>query len=53
MACAMSEDMAKSSDKNAAANAAFVAANKEKSEAIFGSFMMLNENSSSSPAATP
>jgi hypothetical protein len=53
MACAMSEDMAKSTDKNAAANATFVAANKEKAEAIFGGFMMLGENASSSPAATP
>jgi hypothetical protein len=52
MACAMSEDMAKSTDKNAAANAAFVASNKEKSEAVFGGFMMLSE-ASSSPAATP
>ena len=54
MACAMSEDMAKSSDKTAAANAAFVTANKDKCDAVFGGFMMLGEpGPGSSPASTP
>jgi hypothetical protein len=55
MACAMSEDMAKSSDKDAAANAAFVTANKDKCDAVFSGFMMLSmpAEPSSSPAATP
>ena len=55
MACAMSEDMAKSSDKTAAANAAFLAANKDKCDAVFSGFMMLSmpAEPSSSPAATP
>ena len=54
MACAFSDDMAKSSDKAAAANAAFVTANKDKCDAVFGGFMSLGEpGPSSSPAATP
>lgn len=55
MACAMSDDMAKSSDKNAAANAAFVTANKDKCDAVFSGFMMLSmpAEPSTSPAATP
>ncbi len=55
MACAMSEDMAKSSDKTAAANAAFVNSNKDKCDAVFSGFMMLSmpAEPSSSPAATP
>ena len=48
MACAMSEDMAKSTDKTAAANAAFVTANKDKCDAVFSGFMMLG-----APASTP
>lgn len=55
MAVAMSEDLAKSEDKAVQANAAFVAANKEHADAIFGAFMMLGESSapSSAPAPTP
>jgi hypothetical protein len=55
MACAMSDDMAKSTDKNAAANAAFVTANKDKCDAVFSGFMMLSMSAepSSSPASTP
>jgi len=55
MACAMSEDMAKSTDKTAAANAAFVTANKDKCDAVFSGFMMLSmpAEPSSSPASTP
>jgi hypothetical protein len=55
MACAMSDDMAKSSDKTAAANAAFLAANKDKCDAVFGGFMQISMPSepSSSPASTP
>jgi hypothetical protein len=49
MACAFSEDMAKSSDKTAAANAAFIVANKEKCDAVFGGFMMLGEPSAPTP----
>ena len=50
MACAMSDDMAKSSDKTAAANAEFVTSNKDKCDAVFSGFMMLGEGPSSSPA---
>ncbi|MEY2559463.1 MAG: hypothetical protein QOE34_2888 [Verrucomicrobiota bacterium] len=55
MAVGMSEDLAKSQDKTVAANAAFVAANKNRVDATFGGFMTLGEPgpSSSSPAATP
>lgn len=42
MACAMSEDMAKSDNETAKANAAFVAANKDRAEKTFGSFMQLS-----------
>jgi hypothetical protein len=42
MACAMSEDMAKSDNETAKANAEFVKANKDRAEKIFGSFMELN-----------
>ena len=55
MACGFSDDMAKSSDKAAAANAAFVTANKDKIDVVFGGFMQLSmpAEPSSSPAATP
>jgi hypothetical protein len=54
MAVAMSEDLAKSTDKTVAANAAFVAANKDRTNAVFAGFMMLAEpGPSSSPASTP
>ena len=54
MAVAMSDELAKSENKAVAANAAFVAANKDRANAVFSSFMMLNESApSSSPAATP
>lgn len=55
MACGMSDDMAKSSDKTAAANAAFLTANKDKCDAVFSGFMMLSmpAEPSSSPASTP
>jgi len=42
MACAMSEDMAKSDNQTAKANAEFMAANKERAEKVFGSFMELS-----------
>jgi hypothetical protein len=48
MAVAMSEDLAKSEDKTVAANAAFVAANKDRANAVFAGFMMLAE-----PASNP
>lgn len=41
MAVSMSEDLAKSDDKTVKANADFVAANKERAEKTFGSFMQL------------
>jgi hypothetical protein len=52
MAVGMSEELAKSTDKTVAANAAFVAANKDRANATFGAFMTLGEPgpSSSSPA---
>ena len=55
MAVAMSEDLAKSEDKTIQANVAFIAANKDRADAVFGAFMMLGEPgpSSSSPASTP
>ena len=54
MAVGMSDDLAKSEDKTVQANAAFVAANKDRADAIFGAFMMLGEpGPSSSPASTP
>jgi hypothetical protein len=43
MAVSMSEELAKSTDKAVAANAAFVEANKERAGAIFGAFMMMGE----------
>jgi hypothetical protein len=43
MACAMSEDMAKSENATAKANAEFVNANKDRAEKTFGNFMKLNE----------
>jgi hypothetical protein len=42
MACAMSEDMAKSDNETAKANAEFVKANNTRAEKIFGSFMELS-----------
>jgi hypothetical protein len=42
MACAMSEEMTKSDNAAAKANAEFVAANKERAEKTFGSFMELS-----------
>jgi len=42
MAVAMGEDMAKSEDKTVKANAEFMAANKERAEKTFGSFMELS-----------
>jgi hypothetical protein len=41
MAIGMSDDMAKSEDKTAQANAEFFAANKDRANAIFSSFMMI------------
>jgi len=54
MAVGMSEDLAMSADKTVQANAAFVATNEDRADAIFGAFMMLGEaGPSSSPASTP
>ena len=54
MAVGMSEDLAKSEDKGVKANADFVAANKDRADAIFGAFMMLSEpGPPSSPASNP
>jgi hypothetical protein len=50
MACAMSEDLAKSDDKAVKANAEFVKANP-RCEKTFGSFMQLSMPAE--PAATP
>ena len=43
MAVAMSDDLAKSEDKVVKANAEFVAANKDRANATFGSFMTMGE----------
>jgi hypothetical protein len=48
MACAMGDDLAKSDDKAVKANAEFVAANKSRAEAVFGSFMKLQDPGASS-----
>jgi len=48
MAVSMSEDMAKSEDKTIKANVAFLAANKDRADKTFSSFMMLGE-----PGAKP
>src|SRR5438270_8995384 len=54
MAEVMGGDLAKSTDKTVAANAAFVAANKTRTESIFGAFTTLGEPApSSSPVSTP
>jgi hypothetical protein len=54
MAVAMSDELAKSEDKTIAANAAFVAANKNRADATFAGFMMLADSGPSSPpASTP
>jgi len=42
MAVAMGEDMAKSEDKTVKANAEFIAANKDRADKTFGSFMQLS-----------
>jgi hypothetical protein len=49
MACAMGDDLNKSSDKAVKANADFVAANKTKCEAVFGGFMSLQEPGAAAP----
>jgi hypothetical protein len=54
MSVSMSDELAKSEDKAVAANAAFVAANKDRANAVFSGFMMLGEpGPGSSPASTP
>lgn len=54
MAVSMSDELAKSEDKAVAANAAFVAANKNRADAVFAGFMMLGEpGPASSPASAP
>ena len=55
MACAMSEDMAKSEDKTVKANAEFVKANNDRANKTFSGFLALSmpPEPSSSPAATP
>lgn len=55
MAVGMSDDMGKSDNPTAKANADFVAANKARAEKTFGSFMELAmpAEPSSSPASTP
>ena len=53
MAVAMSEELARSEDKAVQANAAFVAANKDRADAIFGAFMMLGEPGPSSSPPPP
>ena len=45
MAVSMSEDLAKSEDKTVKANAAFVTANKDRVDKVFGGFMMLGDPS--------
>ena len=54
MAVAMGDELAKSEDKTVKANYDFVAANKDRANAIFAGFMSLQEpGPASSPASTP
>jgi hypothetical protein len=53
MAVSMSDELAKSEDKAVAANAAFVAANKDRANAVFSGFMMLGEPGPGSSPSTP
>ncbi|MFL6590457.1 MAG: hypothetical protein ACJ8M4_09815 [Chthoniobacterales bacterium] len=55
IACGMSEDLGKSDNKVAKANWDFVAANKERADKTFGSFMelVMPADPSSAPAPTP
>jgi hypothetical protein len=54
MACAMSEDMVKSDNEAAKANAEFVAANRARAEKTLGTFMQMSMGTEpSSPASTP
>jgi hypothetical protein len=52
MAVSMSEDLAKSPDKAVQANATFVAANTDRANTIFSSFMLLGE-APASPSTSP
>lgn len=51
MAVGMNDDLSKSEDKTVQANAAFVAANRGRTDAIFNAFLMFTEPSA--PASTP
>jgi hypothetical protein len=55
MACAMSEDLAKSEDPKVKANADFVKANNDRANKTFAGFLALSmpAEPSSSPASTP
>jgi hypothetical protein len=54
MAVAMSEELTKSEDKTVKANADFVAANKDRANAVFSAFISLAEpGPSTSPASNP
>ena len=49
----MSQDLAKSEDKTVKANVDFVAANKNRTDTIFGAFMMLGEPGPAPASTTP
>jgi hypothetical protein len=51
MAVGMNDDLSKSEDKTVQANAAFVAANRGRTDQIFNAFLMFTEPTS--PASTP
>jgi hypothetical protein len=51
MAVGMNDDLSKSEDKTVQANAAFVAANRGRTDAIFNAFLVFGEPSA--PASTP
>jgi hypothetical protein len=53
MAVGMSEDLTLSYDKTVRANAAFVAANKDRCQAVFAAFLTLGEALPSAPASNP
>lgn len=51
MAVGMNDDLSKSEDKTVQANAAFVAANRGRTDAIFNAFLLFTEPAA--PASTP
>jgi hypothetical protein len=53
MAVGMNDDLSKSENKTVQANAAFVVANRGRTDAIFNAFLVFGEPGPSAPASTP